>query len=174
MNEADLPAEQPATQANPWISGADGDPGGPQGAEAAPRQGTQAAHRYHPRKAARLKQSGDGARRAGRFPRSHRLRKRSEFLVLQRDGRRRVTADFVMLTRERQAGPSRLGVTTSRRIGHAPARNRVRRLVREFFRRHRQELQSSMDILIIARPGAADLSFGQVEHQLTRALQLNG
>jgi ribonuclease P protein component len=57
-------------------------------------------------------------------------------------------------------------------VGGAPQRNRIRRMVREFFRRRRLELARPCDILIIARPGAASIRYADVDHELTRALQL--
>jgi len=77
-----------------------------------------------------------------------------------------------VITRSRHEPPSRLGVTASRKIGGAPARNRIRRLVREFFRRHRLELEPPRDVLVIARPGAASIRYADVDHELTRALHL--
>jgi ribonuclease P protein component len=64
----------------------------------------------------------------------------------------------------------RLGVTVSRKIGNAVRRNRVKRLVREFFRLHRSELQPAHDLLIIARAGAETLSFKDVESELASTL----
>lgn len=93
---------------------------------------------------------------------------------MQREGRRRVTAHFVVLTRDRPAGPSRIGITTSRKIGHAPDRNRVRRLVREFFRRHHARLRRALDVVVIARTGAPLLALREVDRELGQALQLNG
>jgi ribonuclease P protein component len=93
---------------------------------------------------------------------------------MQREGRRRVTTHFIVLTRQRSAGPSRIGITTSRKIGHAPDRNRVRRLVREFFRHHHPALRQISDVVIIARTGAPRLGLRDVERELGQALQLNG
>lgn len=75
-----------------------------------------------------------------------------------------------MITRARDFPPSRLGITTSRKVGHAPARNRIRRLVREFFRKRRAVLAPPRDILVIARPGAAEVCFADVERELSQAL----
>ena len=61
---------------------------------------------------------------------------------------------------------SRMGVTVSRRVGVAVARNRVKRRVREFFRLHRNELQPPSDIVIVDRAGADSLSFKDVESEL--------
>lgn len=93
---------------------------------------------------------------------------------MQREGRRRVTAHFIVLTRRRDLGPSRIGITTSRKVGHAPDRNRVRRLVREFFRRRHHALHHISDIVVIARTGAPLLGLQDVERELGQALQLNG
>lgn len=93
---------------------------------------------------------------------------------MQREGRRRVTTHFIVLTLKRNNGPSRIGITTSRKVGHAPHRNRVRRLVREFFRRHHPAFRTTQDVVVIARPGAPLLGFRDVEHELGQALQLNG
>jgi ribonuclease P protein component len=105
-----------------------------------------------------------------RFAKSHRLRKRPEFLAIQREGRRRSAPHFIVITRKQQGIRPRLGVTTSRKVGSAPARNRVRRLVREFFRRNREGVVGSRDLLVIARSGAAGLSYAAVAEELSRAL----
>ena len=93
-------------------------------------------------------------------------------MALQHEGRRQTVAHFIVITRQREHPPARLGITTSRKVGGAPARNRIRRLVREFFRRHRVELAPPRDVLVIARPGAASIRYADVEHELTRALRL--
>ena len=95
-------------------------------------------------------------------------------MALQREGRRQTIRHFVVITRHKEGPPSRLGITTSRKVGGAPARNRIRRLVREFFRRHRVELSPPRDVLVIARSGAASICYADVEHELSRALRLDG
>lgn len=113
-----------------------------------------------------------GADRLQRFPPRYRLRARREFVALQRDGQRQAAAHFVVITRP-TAGPSRLGVTTSRKVGNAPTRNRIRRLVRECFRRLRPRIDPPRDVLVIARPGAPTVRYADVVHELTRALRLD-
>ena len=47
----------------------------------------------------------------------------------------------------------------SGKVGNSVVRNRIKRQVREYFRRHRGDWAKSTDVLIIARNSAA--SFGQ-------------
>jgi ribonuclease P protein component len=108
-----------------------------------------------------------------RFPRAHHVRKRREFLAIQREGHRRSTPHFVVIVRDRSTPPSRLGITTSRKVGNAPSRNRVRRLVREFFRRRQHALVPPRDVIVIARPAAAGLSYHELQRELSHALHLD-
>ncbi len=104
-----------------------------------------------------------------RFPKTARLRKRAEFLKLSRGGAKLHSANFVILTRSNNLSENRLGVTVSSKVGNAVVRNRVKRRVREYFRRHRAELPQQADILIIARPGAAGQSSERIAEELGRA-----
>jgi len=106
------------------------------------------------------------------FPKSARLRKRKEFLSIQHEGRRHHTPHFVVIRRPALRGVSRLGITVSSRVGNSPIRNRIKRLVREIFRRHREALSPPSDVLIIARPGADNLTYAHAATEFARALEL--
>ena len=67
------------------------------------------------------------------------------------------------------AGSPRLGLAATRRLGKAVWRNRVKRLLREFFRRHKTALPNK-DLVIMAKKGAAALDYHQVEEELGRLL----
>jgi ribonuclease P protein component len=63
----------------------------------------------------------------------------------------------------------RLGVTVGRRVGTAARRNRVKRLVREVFRRNRQLFPPDCDIVLVARPGSERLDYATVKSEMERA-----
>jgi ribonuclease P protein component len=108
-----------------------------------------------------------------KFPKAKRIRKRGEFLKLQRVGRRRPGTRFVVITAPCEGGVSRLGITASRRVGDAVVRNRVKRLVREFFRQHHDRIRPPRDVLVIARPEAAGAKYAEVKRELGTALKID-
>ncbi len=68
------------------------------------------------------------------------------------------------------AGFPRLGLAVTRRLGNAAKRSRVKRLLREFFRRHKSALPPE-DIIIMAKKGAEALTYMQVQQELSRLLR---
>jgi ribonuclease P protein component len=104
--------------------------------------------------------------------RTRRLTRHVEFAFAQRSGRRVTTAHFLLLVAARPAAtsadppapaPARLGIVTSRKVGGAVQRNRVRRLCRECFRRWPELLPAGVDLVVIARPGASTLGLATVQ-----------
>lgn len=62
----------------------------------------------------------------------------------------------------------RAGFVTSKRIGQAVVRNRVRRRLREIVRLHQHELREGFWLVVIARPPAARASYAQLEDEWLR------
>jgi ribonuclease P protein component len=104
------------------------------------------------------------------FPRTVRLRRRREFLSVQRASARCQTSHFVVLRRRGETSQSRLGVTVSSQIGNAVVRNRIKRLVRETFRHLRSALLDPIDVVIIARRGADQVTHAQAADEIRTAL----
>jgi ribonuclease P protein component len=62
----------------------------------------------------------------------------------------------------------------TRRFGNAVVRNRMKRVLREFFRTRQEFIVPAQDILIIPKAGADTLEFAQVAEELGRALSIAG
>ncbi len=62
----------------------------------------------------------------------------------------------------------RAGFITSKRIGGAVVRNRVRRRLREIVRLHQQRLAAGVTVVTIARPAAGRASYAQLELEWLR------
>ncbi len=90
---------------------------------------------------------------AARFPRRARLVRAADFAAL-RGGKRIASRHFHAEFRSNDLDTARLGLAVSRRVSkRAVERNRIKRLVRESFRRERAALPA-IDILVIARVSA--------------------
>ena len=91
-----------------------------------------------------------------------RLRKRREFEECYASGVR-VSGRLLQIFLRRASERSRLGISVPRRVGAAVHRNRVRRRLRELFRRNRELIAGGpVWIVINARPPAASASFGEL------------
>ena len=91
------------------------------------------------------------------FKKADRILKRSEFVHLSRHGRKLQNDVFIVVVLPGRTDRSRLGITVTRKVGKAVKRNRIKRLVREFFRRREFQQTGVWDINIIAKKGAAEL-----------------
>jgi ribonuclease P protein component len=108
------------------------------------------------------------------FPKAERLLKRKDYLLLAGSRARKIqTEHFIVLRGEAKGLSPRIGITASRKTGNAVARNRSKRLIREFYRLNKS-LFLAADYNIIAKPGAARLEYTVLVQELTRALQRLG
>ena len=101
------------------------------------------------------------------YPGSLRLRKNWEYRLVGKMGCKFYTPHFVLLAHKNSSNKVRLGVTVSRRVGNAVKRNRVKRLIREFFRVNKFSFTGNIDYSVIARSGSASLSTGNAKQELT-------
>ena len=129
--------------------------------------------------------SDDWTAATGGFKPSDRLLDGRDFDRVLRRGRRRSLPELVVVTTAtRPATPrknrlattpliaSRLGITVGRKAGPSVKRNRFKRRVREWFRQHRGELETAVDIVVIARRPAVGLSLAELGDRLSQLLGL--
>lgn len=109
--------------------------------------------------------SEGGSGRDERFRKSERLKKRREYLAVQRRGRKIHLPDLLVIVSPR-AGSRRVGITVSSKVGGAVTRNRIKRLLREVWRRDREVLPSGFDVVLIAKRRATATSFSSLRRQL--------
>jgi ribonuclease P protein component len=86
------------------------------------------------------------------FPKSRRVRHRAEFSAVfdarVRQSRGPLTAYAIPTDRP----TPRLGLSVGRRVGTAPRRNRIKRLLREAFRLMQHDFPRPYDLVIVVRP----------------------
>ena len=103
------------------------------------------------------------------FSKARRLTRASEYERVKRDGlvRRGKLLTLSAATVDK-SGLCRVGFITSRRLGSAVARNRVRRRLREIVRRHQHDLRQDLWIVLIAKRDAANASYRALEDEWLR------
>jgi ribonuclease P protein component len=101
-----------------------------------------------------------------RFSSARRLKLSREFDRVRKEGHT-VRGGLLMLGVLPVEGEKmfRVGLVTSRRVGGAVARNRVRRLLREIVRRNQHALKGGIWFVVIARRAAASASSAALEDE---------
>jgi len=83
------------------------------------------------------------------------LRKNREFDRVYSTGKRLHGKGFSVIWSENALPWNRLGISVQKKTGRAVDRNRIKRIIREAFRLHRQVFPAHSDIVITVRPGFA-------------------
>jgi ribonuclease P protein component len=122
------------------------------------------------------------------FGRWLRLRRRADFLRVQRTGEKHHMRNFLVFIAASEPNaeldpestgalevsamsgneaartllPVRLGITVTRKVGGAVVRTRLKRLVREAYRRNQVRLQPGLDMVWVAKRGAANVTYRDV------------
>ncbi len=144
-DEADLPAQKAKARPQARISCTHADAPGTSHAEAPAGEGSQAA---------------DGVMQPPLGPRARsrraRLSRSADFDRVFRQGRSHAGRELVLhvFPRGSDAGPPRLGLSVSRKVGGAVQRNRVKRLLREAFAAECARLPPGTDAVVVARQDA--------------------
>lgn len=98
-----------------------------------------------------------------------RIRRRADFRVVQSRGERVHAPSFLVMVFARPDANRRVGVTVTKKVGPAVTRNRIKRVVREVFRRNKALLPEGADVVLIAKKNAPGLGYEQVRDELERA-----
>ena len=69
---------------------------------------------------------------------------------------------FVLYARPNRANHNYVGITVSKKLGHAVVRNRTRRRIREIYRLHEETFLPGWDIVAVARSRAVDAEFSRL------------
>ena len=103
------------------------------------------------------------------FPRSRRLLNRADFQQVFQAPFKSSDASFTVLAGPTATGCARLGLAIARKqLRRAPDRNRIKRLVREYFRQH---AVAALDYVVMARRSVHTRTNAQVRTSLAHHFQ---
>lgn len=94
------------------------------------------------------------------------LKKNRDFQNVYKNGRSKANRYFIMYVLENHQNRNYLGISVSKKVGNSVVRHHLCRIVREVYRLHEDMFDSGLNIVVIARPGAKDVSYREAESAL--------
>jgi ribonuclease P protein component len=108
------------------------------------------------------------------LPKANRLRRAYEFRQVRNRGRSWASPLLILYVYRRRDDLIRAGFVVGKRIGKAAVRNRVKRLMREALRASLEQVKPGYDLLLIARPTAAEANYHDIRQTIEALLQRSG
>ncbi len=100
--------------------------------------------------------------------------KRKDFLRTGHEVKKIKTRHFIIICNRNNLDICRVGITVTKKIGNAVIRNRIKRVLREFFRLNRHSLSPFTDYIFIAGRGSHRLCYSKVFEENLGALIKKG
>ena len=97
---------------------------------------------------------------------SESLKKNIDFQNVYRNGKSYANRFLVVYILENHTEKNRLGISVSKKVGNSVIRHHLTRLIRESYRLHEDMFDSGLDIVVIARAIARNISYREVESAL--------
>ena len=110
------------------------------------------------------------------FPAARRIKRNRDFVAIRNTGKPYRCPYFALYALARTdpidvGNHPRIGISASRRVGNAVTRNRLKRRMRELFRRNQCRIRSDCDLLLSIRSPAANASFDELEQRFQQAIK---
>lgn len=97
---------------------------------------------------------------------SESLKKNKDFQIVYKKGKSYANKYLVMYILKNELNKNRLGISVSKKVGNSVVRHHLTRLIRESYRIQEDHFQKGWDIVVIARAGAKDKSYHEIESAL--------
>lgn len=104
---------------------------------------------------------------------SESLKKNSYFQNVYKNGTSYANRFFVMYVLENHLDRNRLGISVSKKVGNSVIRHHITRLVREAYRLQEEMFNSGLDIVVIARVSAKNVTYYETESALLHLANLH-
>ena len=104
---------------------------------------------------------------------SESLKNYFDFQNVYRNGKSYANKYLVMYVLENNLNKNRLGISVSKKVGNSVVRHKVTRLIRESYRLHENIFNSGLDIVVIARNSASNVSYWEIESALLHLAKLH-
>lgn len=103
----------------------------------------------------------------------YRLRKNIEFKRVYSKGKNYWNRNLILYIKKNGLEETRLGITITKKIGNAVVRNKIRRKIKEIYRKNYPNIKSGYDLIIIPKKNVIDLSYQELESSLIHILKIS-
>ena len=83
-----------------------------------------------------------------------------------KSGKKLSSKNFILFSQKNENQLHRLGVVVKKEVGPATYRNRSKRYIREFFRLHKDQINGSLDLIVMVKRGAKISRYRETEEEL--------
>ena len=97
---------------------------------------------------------------------SESLKRNCDFQNVYKNGKSYANKYLVMYVMENNSERNRLGISVSKKVGNSVVRHHLTRLIRESYRLQEEHFQCGFDLVVIARAGAKERSYHDIESAL--------
>ena len=105
-----------------------------------------------------------GIPRPERFTRAYRLRLKREFQRVYESRHRRESGPLLVYGMPNDLDHPRIGLSVGRKVGNAVVRSRIKRHLRECFRRVKVDFNAAFDFVVVVRPHSMQDHAGYRRH----------
>ncbi len=97
---------------------------------------------------------------------SESLKKNIDFKSVYDTGIGKSDKYIVMYVLKNNSEKNRLGISVSKKVGNSVVRHRLCRLIREVYRLHENIFNSGLDIVVVCRKSAFNISYWEMERSI--------
>ena len=101
------------------------------------------------------------------------LKKNEDFRTVYEKGRSVANRCYVMYVSENGTEKNRLGISVSKKTGNSVVRHRMKRLIKESYRRNEAVFNSGLDIVVIVKRNAVGIGYKEAESALLHLAKLH-
>lgn len=105
---------------------------------------------------------------------SESLKKNKDFQFIYQNGKSRGNRYLVMYVFRQDTMRNRVGISVSKKVGNSVVRHHLTRLIRESYRLNEKKFVGGLDLIVIARPGAKERNFFEIESALLHLAKMHG
>lgn len=101
------------------------------------------------------------------------IKKNEDFKRVYQLGKSYANKYLVMYAKKNDLETGRLGISVSKKVGNSVVRHRITRLLRESYRLNEKKFHSGWDIVVIARQGAKDRNYFEINSAMLHLAKLH-